>query len=108
MKDLSLLSLSETRTVIGMRDITSDPDYYPSRVKDKQKIEEKEMFDPDFEAILSHLDRTLDQIPEKEYDLKRYVIEATLLDPDDPEAIEIINQGMINYGPVSRILVQNV
>ena len=81
---------------------------FPERVKDAQEIEETQMFDPDFEVILSHLDRILDQIPEKEYDLKKYIIEATLYDPDDIEAVEIVNQGMIKFGPVSQILVQNV
>ena len=113
MKDTMELRIPVIDLTSGFKDTKEIEIPYPGKFirENKQEMEEKKMFDPNFEAILSHLDRTLDQIPEQEYELKRYIIEATLTDTSDdfePESLEIIKQGMIKYGPVSQILVQNV
>lgn len=111
MKDTQEFRSPKIDTVPGMKNTKLLEIPYPQESLDPQEIEQRDMFDPNFDIILRHLDRILDQIPEKEYELKNYIIEATLTDTSDdfePESLEIIKQGMIKFGPVEQILVQNV
>lgn len=75
---------------------------WPDLWTDEQEKELEEMFDPEFEVLLSSLDRKLSQIHDE--DLAHYLILVMLRDPDDPEAEQLINDYAVKYGPIEKII----
>jgi len=80
-------------------------------VDDPQDVERKSMRNSGeclkLDLLLEQLDAVLDRIPEGDYDLKTYLIEAALQDEDpefDSEADGIIHQGFEVFGDYNQIM----